>query len=91
MTDFSFCEPSIAGSLAPWCIRQLNGGMKKLGGGITTPSLCGRVSPTAGGWDLATVVSRSILTTKDSRTPGGYVVCRRCCELLYAIVGELGS
>ena len=46
---FSFCESVYAGPLAPWHIRKLTKVGKKLGGGIDTPSLCGRVKR---GWDL---------------------------------------
>lgn len=50
LTAYSFCEPSTAGPCAPWCIRKLTASGRKLGGGVDTPSLCGRVSlPSVGG------------------------------------------
>ena len=46
---FSFCESTAAGPLSPWHIRELTSVGRKLGGGIDTLSLCGRVKT---GWDL---------------------------------------
>ena len=46
---FSFCESVHAGPLSLWHLRKLTEVGKKLGGGIDTPSLCGRVKR---GWDL---------------------------------------
>lgn len=48
---YAFCELVFATSLRPWCIRKLGKAGLKLGGGIDTPSLCGRVQPscTSGG------------------------------------------
>jgi len=45
---YSFCETVTAGPLSPWHIRPLIGGERKLGGGATTPALCGRTVA----WDL---------------------------------------
>jgi hypothetical protein len=51
--EYAFCESSGAGSLQPWHIRKLSEKGKKCGGGIDTPSLCGRVDQKNwGGWDL---------------------------------------
>jgi hypothetical protein len=51
---YSFCESTAAGSRSPWHIREVPVGEEpKLGGGITTNSLCGRV---ARGWDLEVVI-----------------------------------
>jgi hypothetical protein len=58
---YAFCESVTVSGAAPWHIRELDDKGPKLGGGITTPSLCGRVRPTndiangvrgLGGWDL---------------------------------------
>ena len=50
---FSFCERVWAGPKSPWHIRELGVAGRKLGGGIDTPSLCGRIVPPSGkGWDL---------------------------------------
>ena len=50
---FSFCEGVWATSGSPWHIRKLTDQGQKLGGGIDTPSLCGRVGPPkTNGWDL---------------------------------------
>lgn len=47
---FAFCESLHASSTSPWHIRQIPAGEGlKLGGGITTSSLCRRVTR---GWDL---------------------------------------
>jgi hypothetical protein len=81
---YSFCEPTMAGPLAKWCIRPLRG-RKMLGGGINTPSLCGRVQPHLGGWDLNVDISDTLMSRKDARTGGGYVVCQSCAELYRAV------
>ncbi len=53
MTDqYSFCESVHATSRSPWCIRVLTKQGQKCGGGVDTPSLCGRVQPKKG-WDLS--------------------------------------
>lgn len=49
---YSFCEASTAGSRSRWHIRPLNGGLRKLGGGVDSSSLCGHVDRRRGGWDL---------------------------------------
>lgn len=47
---FAFCESVAAGGGSPWHVRQIpNGEGLKLGGGITTSSLCKRAHR---GWDL---------------------------------------
>lgn len=46
---YSFCERVWAGPRSPWHIRPLTSIGRKLGGGIDTTSLCGRVDK---GWDL---------------------------------------
>lgn len=52
--QYSFCEPVWVGSAARWCVRPLTDRGRKLGGGVDTPSLCGRVDPAkGGGWDLS--------------------------------------
>ncbi len=54
---YSFCESVTATSRSPWCIRVLTEQGQKLGGGVDTPSLCGRVQPPpkGNGWDLPVV------------------------------------
>ena len=47
--DFSFCESVHAGPRSPCHILRLTEEGRKLGGGIDTSSLCGRVKV---GWDL---------------------------------------
>ena len=49
MAECSFCESVSAGPRSLWHIRLLSGAGRKLGGGIDTVSLCGRVK---NGWDL---------------------------------------
>lgn len=49
--NYSFCEPVVAAPLAKWCIRKLTDVGHKFGGGVDTPSLCGRVEPPYG-WDV---------------------------------------
>ncbi len=71
---YAFCEPVVAGPLAPWCIRPVTEKGLKLSGGVDTPSLCGRVKPFPGGngWDLEVRITDEQLTR--SRPP----VCPRC-------------
>ncbi len=51
---YSFCESVHVTGPSPWHIRKLDPAGRMLGGGITTPSLCGRVDR---GWDLSVVIS----------------------------------
>jgi len=57
-----FCESSSAGGLAVWHLRQLSDAGPKYGGGLDTPSLCGRVKPPYG-WDLEVAVTERHLLT----------------------------
>jgi hypothetical protein len=68
----SLCESVTASSISPWCIRVLTKEGKKLGGGVDTASLCGRVRPPMG-WDLA-------LDFEEYMARGGSKVCKRCLE-----------
>lgn len=66
--EYVFCESSTASSTSPWHIRKVSSIGLKLGGGIDTPSLCGRVRPIGddlrgfGGWDLNVGISEHHLT-----------------------------
>lgn len=74
---YSFCESSAAGSLSPWHIRKLGAAGVKLGGGIDTPSLCGRVDPEKwNGWDVAGVAITDAFL--DGTTNGRRHVCAAC-------------
>lgn len=72
--EYSFCESVHATGTSPWHIRKLDGEGKKLSGGITTPSLCTRVTR---GWDLEAPITLHHL---------GSHVCKTCRE---AFEGEL--
>lgn len=48
-TKFTLCESLYASGHGKWHIRKLTTAGKKLGGGIDTKSLCGKVDK---GWDL---------------------------------------
>lgn len=73
----SFCEPVWAGPRAPWCIRaREEGELPKLGGGVKTASLCGRVQP-GKGWDLDVDFAYFMNLPKVDQEA---VVCRRCLE-----------
>lgn len=74
MTKYSFCESVVAGPLSPWHIRELTDNGKKLGGGIDTGSLCGRVRA---GWDLERDVVGYPL---DVVTDGRRHVCKVCAD-----------
>lgn len=49
MAEYSYMEFTFAASTSPWHIRKLTKVGKKFGGGIDTPSLCGRKY---NGWDM---------------------------------------
>jgi hypothetical protein len=49
--EYSYCEPTWAGSNRKWCIRRLTKAGKKCGGNVDTNSLCRRVH-IGGGWDI---------------------------------------
>lgn len=72
----SFCESVTATSISPWCIRELGDKGPMYGGGVDTPSFCGRVKPVEmkgfGGWDLHPEVTEATLSGKH--------VCPRCLE-----------
>jgi hypothetical protein len=69
---YSFCESVHATGTSPWHIRKLDTEGKKLGGGITTSSLCGRVTR---GWDLEAPITRHHL---------GSHVCPGCRDAFVA-------
>lgn len=56
---YAFCEPVTAAPLGRWCIRPIKERLF-FGGGVDTPSLCGRVSTTMGGWDLEVRLDRHV-------------------------------
>lgn len=69
---YSFCERVWAGPRSPWHIRRLSPIGRKLGGGIDTPSLCGRIVPPEGkGWDLDVEITPHHLTHS----------CKLCVEV----------
>lgn len=78
---YSFCESVTASSISPWCIRPLTETGKHIGGGVDTPSLCGRVRPSGktglGGWDLA--IDFDVYLAR-----GGSRACKRCLDVLRA-------
>lgn len=87
---YAFCESVHAAPLAPWHIRKLSEAGLKTGGGIDTPSLCGRVRPFgdesgerrgAGGWDLRV----RILPRHFAKVPAGSsLICCAECAAEYA-------
>jgi hypothetical protein len=88
--QYSFCESVTASSTSPWHIRKLDAAGLKPSGGITTPSLCGRIRPFGlnqdppgfGGWDLRVPITRGHDLVNDR-------VCLACWEaLLIALDGS---
>jgi len=79
MSEYSFCESVHAGPLAAWHIRKLTDQGQKFGGGIDTPSLCGRVRPPpkSNGWDLKVPIDEMTLRLPHGR--GG--ICSDCAAL----------
>lgn len=50
---YSFCESVFATPWSRWHIRKLTDEGQKFGGGIDTPSLCGKIGPPkSNGWDI---------------------------------------
>ena len=76
LASYSFCESVHASSISPWCIRLLTEVGRKCGGGIDTPSLCGRVAK-EWGWDLEVPV------TLDHPS-----ACKKCVQAAQAQGGE---
>ena len=70
----SFCESVHVTGISVWHIRCLTNAGKKLGGGIDTPSLCGKVKVRAG-WDLDFDVAQNC--SKEH-------VCKECMEFYTA-------
>lgn len=56
MAVLSFCESVTATGLSPWCLRWLDAAGPKFGGGVTTPSMCGRVRARFG-WDIEVAIT----------------------------------
>lgn len=63
---YAFCESVTATSTSPWHIRRLDAAGKKLGGGITSYSLCELVTR---GWDLEVDINEFHLDKQ---------ACKRC-------------
>jgi hypothetical protein len=62
-----------------WCIRPVKDRLW-LGGGVDTPSLCGRVDPTKfGGWDLNVRVEMHL---------EGKHICPKCREAYRQLTGK---
>ena len=86
LSEYAFCEPVVAGPLAPWCIRPLTPAGKKLTGGIDTPSLCGRAKPVSepggNGWDIARPVVESLFDAHYENRGSRRIVCAKCVAAL---------
>jgi hypothetical protein len=58
---YSFCESATATSISPWCLRKVTPEVgQKFGGGVDTPSFCGRVKVRFG-WDLEVPINDQTL------------------------------
>jgi hypothetical protein len=68
-----FCEPVFAGPLARWCLRRMGPAGPCYGGGVDTPSLCGRVTAEGGGWDIEMPVTPDAMQAD--------YVCPHCAEV----------
>jgi hypothetical protein len=69
---YAFCEKSSASGLSRWHIRKLDEAGLKLGGGITTKSLCERVER---GWDLKVRIRPEMLDENQE------IACRGCLAI----------
>jgi len=79
--DLLFCEPAMAAGPGRWCLRFVGEKGEMYGGGIDTPSLCGRVDPKLNGWDIDVPVTQDRLDNPD-------ITCLRCLRELKEIIGE---
>ena len=66
---YAFCESVYVTGPSRWHIRKIDGAGLKLGGGITTKSLCARVDR---GWDLEVRIRPEMLTGNQE------VACKAC-------------
>lgn len=84
---FAYCEPNTATGLDTWHIRRLTDAGRRLGGGIDTPTLCGRDWQ---GWDLEApvTVANAFDGSRHINDAGRPDVCRRCAEALPHAVSE---
>lgn len=70
---YAFCEPVVAGSNSPWCLRKITDKGLRPGGGVDSNSLCGRVKAPYG-WDVDVPVTQDRVDSD--------FVCKRCLEVL---------
>ncbi len=66
---YAFCESVHATGRSRWHIRKLDDAGLKLGGGITTPSLCSHIDR---GWDLSVRIRPEMLGGNQE------VACKEC-------------
>jgi hypothetical protein len=66
---YAFCEAVTASGHSSWHIRNVCTRLF-LTGGVDTPSLCGHVNPTPGGWDVNVKITEHHLSH----------ACPRCVE-----------
>jgi len=69
--DLLFCEPAMVTGAGWWCLRFVGEKGEMFGGGVDTPSLCGRVDPEFNGWDIDVRVTQA-------RLDHSYIACTRC-------------
>ena len=67
LSRYSFCE-SINAICSKWHIRRLSDAGSKPGGGIDTPTLCGR---RMSGWDIVVAIT-------EAKLEGRKWVCDKC-------------
>ncbi len=83
--EYAFCESVHAAPLAAWHIRRVGEAGLKLGGGIDTPSLCGRLRPfgdhvgervgTGGGYWRGRILPRHLEAAPKGERP---ICCPEC-------------
>jgi hypothetical protein len=76
---FSFCEPTTASSLRPWCIRPVKNKLFA-SGGIDSGPLCNRWK--GNGWDVMVRITASLCDHKQEMKTGQKrrIVCGECTE-----------
>lgn len=79
----SYCEPVVGNASNTWHLRRLSADGRKLGGGVDSPSLCGRVEE-GRGWDIdVPVLWPEALANSERRYDwGSLMVCPQCVALV---------
>lgn len=93
-TGYAYCEAVTATPFSPHHIRKLTDVGMKFGGGVDTPTLCGRDIHLSNGWDVAAVLPEDavgLMTWSEPRTvmnDASWSACRPCVEAYLVDTGQ---